>query len=171
MQVVVSPDLTRDAYTDHLARLHGFYAAFEAQMGHVEGMADWLPDLAERQVKTAWIEADLVALGAAPPTDAEDCPLALDGVAEALGALYVVEGSTLGGRIIARMLERSIGVTPGDGADFYHSYGDERGARWTAYKAALDAFGEAHPEQMEAVIASAAQTFDAMERWMSVLAA
>jgi hypothetical protein len=38
------------------------------------------------------------------------CPLAeIDSRVEALGSLYVMEGSTLGGRIIARNLERCLG--------------------------------------------------------------
>lgn len=55
--------------------------------------------------------------------------------AEALGMLYVLEGSTLGGRFIAGALAAR-GVTDPDLA-FLDPYGSETGARWRAFLAVL----------------------------------
>lgn len=55
--------------------------------------------------------------------------------AEALCMLYVLEGSTLGGRFIAGALAAR-GVTDPDLA-FLDPYGDETGARWRAFLAVL----------------------------------
>lgn len=164
MQAVVSPDLTREAYRDHLTRLLAFYGPTEAALADVEGLRDVVPDLDERLVKTDWLRADLDRLGGVPNVLPAPAP-AWD-VAGAMGVLYVVEGSTLGGRIIARELERSIGVTPDAGGQFYASYGDDRGPRWTTFKGALDAFGTAHPEAVDAAVRAAADTFDVLRTWM-----
>lgn len=55
--------------------------------------------------------------------------------AEALGILYVLEGSTLGGRIILRALAAR-GVDDPDLA-FLDPYGSETGARWRGFLAVL----------------------------------
>jgi heme oxygenase len=56
--------------------------------------------------------------------------------AEALGALYVLEGSTLGGRTILRAL-RSRGVST-DGLDFLDPYGEKAGANWRTFLRVLE---------------------------------
>jgi len=139
MRAVMSDALTRSEYRDHLARLLGFYAPLEPALGAVDGLRDWLPDLDQRLVKAGWLADDLRAFDDGPMAPAGHAPPLTP--ASALGALYVVEGSTLGGRLIERHLHRTLGVTPASGARFYHSYGEERGARWITFKAALDAFG------------------------------
>jgi heme oxygenase (biliverdin-IX-beta and delta-forming) len=56
--------------------------------------------------------------------------------AEALGALYVVEGSTLGGRKILQAL-RSQGL-PTDGLHFLDPYGKDAGAKWRLFLRVLE---------------------------------
>ncbi|MFC0283281.1 biliverdin-producing heme oxygenase [Camelimonas abortus] len=87
---------TRDGYRAFLlwqARvLPGFEALFDAAAGAP-------PDWPERRRAPA-LRADLAALGAAMPAPA---PVpALEGPAARLGALYVLEGSRLGGLMLAR---------------------------------------------------------------------
>jgi heme oxygenase len=55
--------------------------------------------------------------------------------AEALGMLYVLEGSTLGGRFILRALTER-GIADSDLA-FLDPYGDRTGARWRSFLAVL----------------------------------
>ena len=164
MQAVVSPDLTREGYRDHLARLLALYGPTEAALAEVDGLREALPDVAQRLVKTAWLREDLDRLGGVPDLPEAHAPDWT--VPEALGALYVIEGSTLGGRIIARELARSIGVTPEAGGRFYASYGDARGPMWTAFKGALDRLGESRPEAVDDVVRAASDTFDVLRTWM-----
>lgn len=166
MQAVMDDRLTRGAYRDHLARLLAFYRATEAALAETPGLADLVPDLDARLVKSQWLRDDLARLGAGPAAPRADVPRF--SLAQALGTLYVVEGSTLGGRLIARQLSRSVGVGPEDGARFYHSYGDARGERWTGFKAALDAWGQAHPDKADEAIQAAADAFDAFRAWMAL---
>ena len=165
MRAVLADDLALPTYRDHLARLLGFYGPLEPALASVDGLRDWLPDLDARLVKAGWLADDLDALGPGPSAPAGHAPAFA--AAGALGALYVVEGSTLGGRLIGRHLARTLGVTPDAGARFYHSYGDDRGPRWTAMKAALDAFGEARPGDVPDVVAAAADTFGVLSAWMA----
>jgi heme oxygenase (biliverdin-IX-beta and delta-forming) len=56
--------------------------------------------------------------------------------AEALGALYVLEGSTLGGRVILKELKRrGASLT---GLDFLDPYGADTGQRWQSFLIILE---------------------------------
>lgn len=57
---------------------------------------------------------------------------------EALGAIYVMEGSTLGGAVITRRLQADLALTPVGGAAYFHGHGPNAGAMWKAFKALLD---------------------------------
>ncbi len=57
---------------------------------------------------------------------------------EALGAMYVIEGSTLGGNVIAKQLSKTDGF---DGVtfNFFGCYHENTGAMWKNFKETLDA--------------------------------
>ncbi|MEM1271614.1 MAG: biliverdin-producing heme oxygenase, partial [Bacteroidota bacterium] len=77
------------------------------------------------------------------------------------------EGATLGGKLIARRLRRQLGVTPDAGAAFYFSYGEDLGAMWKAFKAALNAHAARSEAPEDTYVTAARSTFLAMERWVS----
>jgi heme oxygenase len=88
---------------------------------------------------------------------------AVDDTATALGVLYVVEGSTLGGAVLRRRLAG--GRIPDDAFGFLTSYGDDVGRRWRGYRAATARWVEEHPEQGDRVVAAAGRTFEVLTRW------
>lgn len=115
------PELTRDEYAEMLRRFYGFYAAWEDAAG--PRFAGELRDFFGPRRKVPLLERDLRHLGA---TDAELAALVrcdelppTGTFADALGAAYVLEGSTLGGQHIARHLGRTLGVTPDAGSTFF----------------------------------------------------
>lgn len=77
--------------------------------------------------------------------------------AEALGGMYVVEGATLGGNVIARRL-KEIPVLAEQPFHFYTVYGDELSNNWLVFKDVLDT--KVQPEDFEKCIAKANETFD-----------
>ncbi len=109
---------------DLVARFHRFHAGAEALFAATLAQVDGL-DLPGR-AKTARLAADLDALGARPSSLDPRPPNATR--SEALGWLYVVEGSTLGGRVIDRTL-LSTGVDR-TGLSFLDPYGSAVGERW-----------------------------------------
>ena len=58
----------------------------------------------------------------------------LDDLAAVLGSLYVIEGSALGGRVIAPQLKRTLGLTQGAGASYFHGFGGETAAMWSNFR-------------------------------------
>lgn len=112
-----------------------------------------LPFARTLPLRTPLLAADLAALDADLPA-----PLAWDAPADAAGlwgALYVVEGSRLGGVMIAR------GV-PGDFPSAYLSAGHAPG-QWQAIRAAVDA-NVAGERDRAAMLAGAHATFDLYQR-------
>jgi heme oxygenase (biliverdin-IX-beta and delta-forming) len=83
-----------------------------------------------------WLHADLRALG----TQMTATVLAIGrplhqpaSAAETIGMLYALEGSTLGGRIVARLLHRHLGLTATNGAAYFSGHGDATEARWQVF--------------------------------------
>lgn len=152
--------LTRERYAEVLRRMAAVVRPLESRLHAVEGMPAWLPDLPQRR-KAQRIDDDLAALGDARAVDAAAVPEVRD-VAEGFGCGYVLEGSTLGGVVLARTLGPTLGLTPEHGMSFWTAYGPEVGAMWKRFTAALDAWSRtASPAQREAAVQSAARVFDA----------
>jgi heme oxygenase (biliverdin-IX-beta and delta-forming) len=90
--------------------------------------------------KTAALAKDLVQLGLNPADYTTDgITLDLSDFHTAMGVYYVLEGSTLGGSVIARQLAKNeqiaaAGVTE---FNFYGCYGDMVGPRWKAFQQVL----------------------------------
>lgn len=155
--------ITRPAYAALLRRKLGFHAALEARLAEAPDLALFGVDLAARR-RSHLLRADLAWLGA--DDAAELAPLARCGTAAAaLGALYVAEGSTLGGRHLARALDTIL--PPGaDGRRFLLGHGERHGEMWRACCAAIERCG-AEPAARARMIAAAHDTFAAFEAWFA----
>src|SRR4051812_1557115 len=127
------------AYHSYLRRMRGFYVGVERAFSACSELARWLPDVASRQHKSSLLEADLLALGdsresilALPAYEANQ--LRVESAAAGLGAAYVVEGATLGGRYILSRLDEAV---PTSARTFFEGYGSRTGAMWRAFCEAL----------------------------------
>ena len=83
-----------------------------------------------------------------------------------MGAMYVLEDSTLGGQVIARHVRRRLRVAVSEGGcEYYECYGrNATGPMWQTFLDRLSA--EAEPRSHDAVIAGARQTFAALRGWL-----
>lgn len=107
---------------------------------------------------------DLAAFDLPMPQSLEPpLQLPLDTLPAYAGALYVVEGSTLGGQLIARALQRHLELGPQNGAAFFAGYGPQTGPRWQALVQFLDQLPQTAQTQQQAVNA-ALQTFALFEQ-------
>ena len=84
--------------------------------------------------KLSWLAEDLAALdGALPPPETRRVITVPGDVAELIGTLYAIEGSTLGGQVISRHLKANLGLTPERGARFFFAYGAATENRWASF--------------------------------------
>jgi heme oxygenase len=150
------------AYVALLRRMLGFHAPLESRLAAVAGL-DRFVDVAARR-RAHLLRADLRWLGAGENVALAPLP-EFEDVAEALGALYVAEGSTLGGRQLARGLDAML--PPGEhGRRFLLGHGDRHGAMWRACCEAIERCG-ADAGARATMIGSAVATFAAFEDWFS----
>lgn len=78
-----------------------------------------------------------------------------------LGYHYVLEGSNNGGRIIAKRVAEAYGLTDGRGVSYFDPYGREQRAKWSQFKADMEAQGF-EKDQQDAMIAKAREMFAAI---------
>src|SRR5262249_9623850 len=104
-----------------LGRWYGFFATYEEKLAAVSPA--WGKLVYDRR-KTPSLLVDLSTHGLDPNHQALcDSLPPINNEAEMFGAMYVTEGSTLGGRFIARQLEQDLGLTGGRGYSFFLGYG------------------------------------------------
>jgi heme oxygenase (biliverdin-IX-beta and delta-forming) len=156
--------LDRPGYAVLLARLLGFHAAAEAGLAAAPPLGRYGIDLAARR-RAPLLRADLAHLGATAEPPRAPIP-AFATAAEALGALYVTEGSTLGGRMLARGLDHLLPPGTAAGRAFLLGHGARHGAMWAACCAAIEACG-AEPGGLAGLRDGASRTFAAFEAWFA----
>ena len=121
--------------------------------------ADRLIDDWMRRVRTPALVADLADLGRNPTPAA--APTTRLSPAAAFGMLYVLEGSRLGGAVLARRVLAGGNPRCGE-ATRYLRHGE--GSRlWPSFLAALEASGDVRDDP-DAVVASAIETFGRFEQ-------
>lgn len=150
---------TTEDYATILKMFYGYFYPIETSIENFLPL-DLLPDLAERRKASTLLE-DLHRLGQA--TDILPICKKLPSIsnpAQAFGALYVLEGSTLGGKQIAKMLAKNPAVPEGT-TRFFSGYGEQTGSRWKSF---VQVFNQ--QSDGEAVIASANETFYLLKGWM-----
>lgn len=127
--------------SDYISLLQIFYTYFGALEKSIEKIISLkdLPDFNSRR-KTDALAKDLLDLGATPRAMApsDNLPL-LSNQKAALGALYVIEGSTLGGGVIRKMIVRQVELPHGLGLSFFTGYGEQTESMWAGFKSALNA--------------------------------
>jgi heme oxygenase len=84
--------------------------------------------------------------------------MTVNGIFEAIGCLYVIEGSTLGGQIILHSVQKSLNLDAGGGVKFFHGYGARTPGMWKSFISALDSIPPTG-EAADAVEQGAMQTF------------
>ncbi|CAH2598676.1 bacteriophytochrome heme oxygenase BphO [Rhodovastum atsumiense] len=158
-----------DDYACCLRAHLGLHEPLEAALAR---FGDWDAagiDLPARR-RAAALTVDLRALGHDPAqvtrAPVEALPV-LPTFHEALGALYVLEGSTLGGRVIARDLRQRLGPDIAAALAFFDGRGDAAGSAWRGFCAALNAHGAAHPDAARRVVTGAQRSFAAYVSWFS----
>jgi heme oxygenase len=86
--------------------------------------------------------------------------------ASGLGCLYVLEGSTLGARVISRRLESHFMLGPDSGAAFFNAYGEAVGRRWSEFRSFVT--GNLSAEQAGETVKAAVETFESLLTWLKV---
>jgi heme oxygenase len=162
---LTKPDLTREGYLTALRVLYGFHAAYNAV----------LPGLLKEEPKSSLfgpsaalgaLRRDLQFLGEHVLDTTPILENPPPNTAAAIGALYVLEGSALGGRVIGRHVSLALRVGPGQGGDFFcAATADQARERWRRFCDFLDQTGQ-EEGRIADICEGANATFKTLSDWL-----
>lgn len=151
-QDLVAGKLPLAGYFNYLAQMFLVHQALESALAQWRDSNPHAPAtrlIDSEQFKTPYLLNDLAMFKVDPasivPAPATrrlvadiDCRAGLC-PASLLGMHYVLEGSTNGGKFIARAVQKAYGLAPGAGTSYLDPYRDTQRQRWLQFKSAMDA--------------------------------
>ncbi|MDI4647290.1 biliverdin-producing heme oxygenase [Cohnella hashimotonis] len=160
--------MTLEQYAKYLALFYGYILPLERAF---EARPEWNElrfDIGAR-TKHRLIKADLHALGW-DSRAIDNLPLCqslpdLSSFPRILGCMYVLEGSTLGGQMLTKLLMKDLPVSPDTNARYLNSYGADVRARWTEFREVLVEQARSAEDERE-MLAAAGETFDRLRDWI-----
>ncbi|WP_313302054.1 biliverdin-producing heme oxygenase [Pseudomonas sp.] len=156
-----APSFDTAAYRRLLEAYYGFHAPLQEQLHEHQG---------PERSKIPTLRRDLQALGLTQ-TDVEALPICqalpvIDGPPAALGVMYVLEGSTLGGQVLKRAMAERLGLDAENGCAFLDVYGPLTGSHWRSFLERL-AHASVFPADQAVTVKAAVDTFRLFERWLA----
>lgn len=145
-----------DDYTAILRQFHEIYQPVEAQIHALIPAAEMQG--VEERAKSPLLRDELQRLGAPVPQGDED-GVQLLSFSEAVGALYVIEGSTLGGQVISSMLSKHYPELKTNYA-FFNPYGEQTAEKWAQFRQQVTLIG--NKVNSGEAIAGAKKVFNAL---------
>lgn len=149
-------------YATILKMFYGFFHPLEKIIGQYV-TKNVLVDIDERR-NSLFIVSDLKAMGYSTEqlSVCNELPK-INSSLTALGALYVLEGSTLGGRMISKMLMKNPFVKFDESnLNFFSGYKENTGSKWTYFLSVIDQYSE----DADVIVAAANETFTCLTKWM-----
>jgi heme oxygenase len=159
-------DYTISEYTQLLSFFYSYYAAIEALL-----FKDLPPEYhhtLQHRTKTHLLYQDLTTLN----VDIDELPVceilpSLSTFAKKMGALYVLEGSLLGGRVIGRHLTEHFGADTLLPLNFYSCYGTDLPIQWQGFSVFMgQCFNHQNNDVINEVVDSANATFATLQQWV-----
>ncbi|MFB9329126.1 biliverdin-producing heme oxygenase [Paenibacillus aurantiacus] len=167
---IMDQSLTIDGYQAYLSKFYGFIEPIEREIASRPEWSEYEFRFDDR-TKADLIASDLRELGlsetelAALPRCAE-----LPDVSDfegALGYMYVLEGSTLGGQVIMRQFAKFLPVSADTNGKYFSSYGDDVRARWGEFRELLESAAKRGGSSSEdRIVQTAVDTFRLLDRWI-----
>jgi heme oxygenase len=144
-------------YADCLSMFQAIFAALEDRLATFNASRQIEIDF-EVRCRSPALRLDLAALGRfeAKPVDLAAGP---ECFSEALGALYVLEGSTLGGKMILADISGRLGASIAGATRFFEGHGAHAGAMWLAFRKALDSYANDNAAMADRIVDGATKTF------------
>jgi heme oxygenase len=155
---ILSPQMKIADYCHYLSLMYDVHHSTQEIVFPL--LKDHIPDLAERE-KTQLLTDDLSFLHYTKNNTVSVFDNIDINVPFALGILYVIEGSTLGGRFILKNIETIPGLDQQQGVSYFTGYGNKTGSYWKTFLNQLTAYEQKNNNQDE-IIKGAVYAFDSI---------
>jgi len=129
-KLLLSPDLDIENYTHYLYLMYNVHRNLEERVFPL--LTEIIDDIEVRK-KTHLIKEDLSFLKFNLPDSKSVFKNSKWRIPYALGIIYVVEGSSLGGRYILKNIETLPGLNNGKGVSYFRGYGTKTGSIWNSF--------------------------------------
>ncbi|MGI4848503.1 MAG: biliverdin-producing heme oxygenase [Janthinobacterium lividum] len=159
---IARSDAGQQDYLDFICLMWGWLVPFENLLWNQE----WPEDMhaGERNGKVDWLMRDIIACSeqgeVIHPRRSNAVP-DMSTLAKRFGVAYVIEGAQMGGQVLRKTLGSRL--SPGQ-FRWLQGYGEQTGARWTAFRKSAEQHLVAEHDMAEAA-ASACLTFASLEQW------
>ncbi|MBN2895666.1 MAG: biliverdin-producing heme oxygenase [Campylobacterales bacterium] len=141
-QAMASGGVGRSDYARYLTQLYVVHSVIEPRVRQWAQWADYGIDI-ERRARLELLRLDLAALGVAEPsTPMQRVWDERWGFPEAVGVMYVLEGSTMGGRFLAQRLLSIVGNDGLPAMRYFSAYGDQTMRMWGEYTHFLNRYAQ-----------------------------
>ena len=158
---LLRPELGVSDYCDLLCRFYSLYVSWEPVAERL--LWPQFPAWASTRSRIGLLRTDLEHCGrASAPVTPISFPQ-IRSTPAALGAMYVLEGSTLGSQLLTRHFSNSLGITPESGGAFFNGYGPQTGDMWREFIAELESYA-ARTWTDQWIIAGARTMFDSVHQ-------
>ncbi len=155
-------------YKDVLKTFYGFYYPFEQKL---ESLSEWKEydfDLVKRR-KSQMIVEDMKNLGISDDEIkeikmCENLPQ-MNNIAQALGCMYVVEGATLGGQIVANKINEVLGISVDKGASFFGSYKENLRPMWKEFSDFINKYSD-DTNITDPIVDASDETYHRFNEWL-----
>jgi len=163
-KMILNERVTLIDYQNYLSALYGVTLGCENSVfPHIKHI---ITDLDQRY-RSQLIAQDLLATGFSAQQIAA-LPVyrfAFSSAASYLGAMYVLEGSTLGGRVLYKHINKTLGLTPENGCGYFWGYGEQTGTMWKSFISSFTQFA-LETGQSADIMEGAVNTFTIIDHWL-----
>lgn len=151
---LMSGAMSLDEYGEWLLRYYAFHKRIEECFDLFQNEALAYDLDVEMRKKVALLEADLQSLDVVIPADTGCEVHTIGSLHDLFGSMYVLEGSTMGGMVIAKQIERHFGSDAPK--SYFLPYRERHMEMWRGFLSALATFHEKSGEDERIVVAACA---------------
>lgn len=155
---LINESINLDSYHLLLKQFHAYILPCEASI-----LTSPCSSLLDGREKTSRLINDLSDLKISNKKKCLELP-PLTTREQVLGYLYVMEGATLGGQVIAKILQERLGLTALCGARYFNGYGEDTMRMWVEFCHLLNQVDVLQEEQ---VLVSASLTYTTLIEWIN----
>lgn len=131
-QSILAPELSIQEYLRYLDLMHDVIVDVETTLFPI--VSTQINSLNERR-KTSLLERDFEVLGFQKQKKLRLTAFSeqVNSIGFAMGVFYVIEGSSLGGRVIYKHIHKVLGLDADSGAAYFAGYGELTGMLWKEF--------------------------------------
>ncbi|WP_446745699.1 biliverdin-producing heme oxygenase [Silvibacterium acidisoli] len=158
---LASSALSLAEYVHTLQTFEGFVSRWEDEAE--QACPPHLKPTFEQRRRARLLQGDLRHFDASKAEEQPRIP-PITNTAAFLGSMYVMEGSTLGGQMIARHVESHLHLSNGDGYSYFLGHGANTGRMWKEFIEILNRESQDLPEAE--IVSSARRTFESFRAFI-----